>query len=269
MSRVRCRAHPDRFCYVCGELTFQNETRQMSPSFISLYHAYFKIDVGNSEKSYAPSGVCNTCYMTLRLWSKGERKGLPFGKPMIWSKPKNHPEDCYFCQSPVDGFNRKNRKHIVYPELTSSERPKLHSPDLPLPPAPWNSSNDSREDRDSGIDMFDVSDLVESVDEKSRGPTFFDQKRLNDTVRDLGLTKEQAQLLGSRLQEMGLLLPGTTFSQYRHREKEFTPFFATKDSLRDAIDIIYKRKSRKRSFQAMTEESSYLDGVLPGRASDT
>jgi hypothetical protein len=33
-------------------------------------------------------------------------------------------------------------------------------------------------------------------------------------------------LLGSRLKQKNLLAPGTTFSWYRRREKEFVPFFS-------------------------------------------
>lgn len=48
---------------------------------------------------------------------------------------------------------------------------------------------------------------------------------LNDLVRDLGLTKELAQLLGSRLSAVNSLLPGTTFSRYRYRDKKFRQIF--------------------------------------------
>ena len=43
--------------------------------------------------------------------------------------------------------------------------------------------------------------------------------------RDSDLPKEAAELLGSRLQEVHLLFPDTTFSWYRNREDEFLSFF--------------------------------------------
>ncbi|EFN77001.1 hypothetical protein EAI_07091, partial [Harpegnathos saltator] len=55
-------------------------------------------------------------------------------------------------------------------------------------------------------------------------PKSFNQSALNDLVRDLGLSKESVELLGSRLKERHLLESETTFSWYRYREKEFIPF---------------------------------------------
>ena len=44
---------------------------------------------------------------------------------------------------------------------------------------------------------------------------------LIDLTRDLILSKNSAQLLGSRFKEKHLLAPGTTFHWYREREREF------------------------------------------------
>ncbi|GBM36642.1 hypothetical protein AVEN_221919-1 [Araneus ventricosus] len=54
-----------------------------------------------------------------------------------------------------------------------------------------------------------------------RDPNHF----LNDLVRYLGLSKDGAEFLGSRLKNKNLLTPITSFSWYRQREKEFTQFF--------------------------------------------
>ncbi|GBL95654.1 hypothetical protein AVEN_24854-1 [Araneus ventricosus] len=67
-----------------------------------------------------------------------------------------------------------------------------------------------------------------SVDE---GPQPFSQSEVNDLVRYLGLSKYGAELLGSRLENKNLLTPGTSFSRYRHREKEFTQFFSKEGNL--------------------------------------
>ncbi|KAJ8677719.1 hypothetical protein QAD02_013506 [Eretmocerus hayati] len=228
MPKFCCRTDRSRFCYVCGALTFKQNIRNMTDSFISLYHAYFKRDVRDLNETYVPNCVCKSCYSTLQLWSDGKRKSMPFGTPMIWSKPTDHSKDCYFCLCPTEGFNRKNRKKIEYPDSTSSRRPQPHSPDVPVPPAPWNRQEVSCEDRDSGNDTMDVFDIPPDFSEDtSANLRLFDQPNLNDTVRDLGLTKEKSQLFGSRLQEMGLLSPGA----------------------------IHKRKSAKRSFQAMVDDS--------------
>ena len=42
----------------------------------------------------------------------------------------------------------------------------------------------------------------------------------------MGLPKESAELLGSRLQKKNLLTPGTSFAWYRKRKKHFNPYFS-------------------------------------------
>ncbi|KAJ8671565.1 hypothetical protein QAD02_002824 [Eretmocerus hayati] len=225
MSKSQCKIHPDRFCYVCGTLTFKGEIRAFTPSFISLYHSYFNRDVSDQDKSYVPHGVCATCNGSLRRWSIGERRGMPFGTPMIWAEPSNHPDDCYFCSCPFEGYNRGNRKNIQYPDFTSSRRPLAHGPRLPLPPAPWTKKECTDEDCDSGTETIDFVDPIESPAEVSRDPLLIDQGSLDDFVRDLGLTKEEAQLLGSRLQERNFLASDSsrrqTLEEDDHNEENY------------------------------------------------
>ena len=50
MSR-NCKNSPDRFCYVCGQVTFTDQQCTITPLIKSLYHAYFGIRLGNFETS--------------------------------------------------------------------------------------------------------------------------------------------------------------------------------------------------------------------------
>ena len=50
----------------------------------------------------------------------------------------------------------------------------------------------------------------------------FTQIKLNDLMRDLGRTKEKAELLASRLKEKNLLAAGTSIYVYKTREQQFT-----------------------------------------------
>jgi len=54
---------------------------------------------------------------------------------------------------------------------------------------------------------------------------------LNDLVRDLKLSKELSELLGSRMKKNNLLHSETTFSWYRNRHKEYIEFFSKEDTL--------------------------------------
>lgn len=65
----------------------------------------------------------------------------------------------------------------------------------------------------------------EVYDSISDDPKLFSQSELNDLVRYLNLTKDSAEVLGSRLKEQNLLAPGTSFSWFRNRKKDFLFFF--------------------------------------------
>jgi hypothetical protein len=67
---------------------------------------------------------------------------------------------------------------------------------------------------------YDVSDCddVDFQPITSSEPQLFTQSELNDLVRDLGLPKDCAEILGSRFQSKNLLSPGTSFSWNRNRD---------------------------------------------------
>ena len=64
-------------------------------SFIKIsFHAYFRLKLGDQDKSFAPHYCCRTCVEALRNWTKGNKKSLPFGIPMQWREGKDHINDC-------------------------------------------------------------------------------------------------------------------------------------------------------------------------------
>jgi hypothetical protein len=52
------------------------------------------------------------------------------------------------------------------------------------------------------------------------------QSELNDLIRELQLTKEKSELLGSMLHEKNMLAFGVKFSWYRNGEIEFIKYYA-------------------------------------------
>ncbi|KAL4710975.1 hypothetical protein ACJJTC_017940 [Scirpophaga incertulas] len=54
-----------------------------------------------------------------------------------------------------------------------------------------------------------ASSFVPSYDDRSSEPHLIEQPELNDLVRDLNLSKQHAELLGSRLQQWNLLAKDT------------------------------------------------------------
>ncbi|GFS62727.1 uncharacterized protein TNCV_3201771 [Trichonephila clavipes] len=183
----------------------------------------FKMD---QDKSWAPHVVCSVCVEELRQWFQLKKKSFRFAVPMIWREPQNHSDDCYFCSCSVQGFNLKNRKDISYPTIIRSAiRPLLHGPDLPIPSPP--DTLDNILDQISHIS----SDSEDGYDPGTNDLELFSQSDLNDLVRDLGLPKDTAEVLGSRLKERQLLNSGVSFLCYRFREKEFVPFFTLEGDL--------------------------------------
>ena len=120
----------------------------------------------------------------------------------------------------------KTRKNIAYPNLSSALRPIPHGPDVPVP-SPPNTLDDIQLSSGSETYSNDESDFCH--DDESNEPQVFGQSELNDLVRDLGLAKESAELLGSRLKSKNLLAHGTSFSWYNHRESAFALYFDRKD----------------------------------------
>ena len=152
--------------------------------------------------------------------------------PMIWLEPVSHLE-CYFCTTSVNGYNGKNKKHITYSTVSSAIKPIPNDSDL-LIPEPFN----VMESPDSDIEMqYGHEEVYDSESSNDSVPHKFEQAELNDLTRDLNLSKEAAQLLGSRLNSKNLLSSDTTFAWYRHREKEYTIYFLEDESLVYCVDI--------------------------------
>ncbi|KAJ8887178.1 hypothetical protein PR048_013393 [Dryococelus australis] len=140
---------------------------------------------------------------------------------MICREPRNHCNDYYFCNFDVTCYNSKNKKVIRYPNLPSAIRPVGHGQDLPVPKPP-----EVFDDVIRDISIVAQSDADEQADDEFEStdnlePKLFTQTELNDLFRDLGLTKEKAELFGSRLKEKNVLAVGTNIYVYRRRDETF------------------------------------------------
>lgn len=218
----KCKNHPNRFCYICGHVVLPDRQAKITDFVKKAYHAYFGVKLGDQDKPFAPHICCKTCVENLRDWRNKKRKSMPFGVPMVWREGKDHVTDCYFCMTNLQGINRKNKHHVQYPDVPSAIKPVPHGPDIPVP------EPDVTMESSSDPEFSDTTDTAEFgayKPEEDDRPVPLTQAELNDLTRDLNLSKESAQLLGSRLREKRLLAPGTTFYWYRDREREFRKFF--------------------------------------------
>lgn len=225
-SSRSCINDANIFCYICGTYVILKQRQNITTFVKRAYHAYFGVRLGDQDKGWAPHTVCRTCVEALRHWSKGRKASMPFAIPMIWREPLNHYDDCYFCLTNVRGYNAKNKNAIVYPNLPSAIRPVPHSEHL-HPPLPPSSQLETENDSDDELMLDESRDEhdIYTAEEQHNIPEAFTQSELNDLVRDLYLSKEKAEILGSRLKGKHLLAADTTFAWYRHRERELLAYF--------------------------------------------
>ena len=109
MGSRQCSNHPNKFCYICGHLTFEHQKILINKNVLSLYKKYFEFLISHKDRPCAPHIVCASCYTALKRWNNAVAKvtPMPFKTPVIWREPSSH-DDCYFCLTNVTGFNSKN-----------------------------------------------------------------------------------------------------------------------------------------------------------------
>ena len=202
------------------------------------YLAYFGVRLGDKDKLWAPHIVCKSCVKLLRSWTKGGRQ-LKFGIPMVWRERKDHVTDCYYCMNNRRGFNMYKQKTWIYPNLKSAIRPVLHCEAVPVPTF---TTLPGIDDEDEVTEDTEVPLPVQDYDDSdfegtSHLPQTFTQGELSDLVRDLNLSKEQAEVLASRLKEKNNLSDGTKVTFYRTRESGLLQFFSKEDSLVFCNDV--------------------------------
>lgn len=229
MSRS-CINSPDQFCYVCGKFTTERQKKSITPYIEECYFKYFKIKVANLDKSWVPHVCCTTCYKNLTDWSHKKIVTLPFTKPVIWREQKDHITDCYFCLTDLKGQNRKKKHTLKYPDVSSVDKPVYHCEDLPAHSLlDSETSSDSPEASPSDPEFCEPS--------TSNAPVLVSQERLDDLSRDLNLSKEKAELLGSRLKQWNLLEPGVVICKYRKRHSFFVDCFSKEEGLVFCNDV--------------------------------
>ena len=229
----KCVNNPDSFCCICGKVTLVLQKRTITPVIKKAYHLYFCYKLGDQEQPWAPHICCISCSAGLSNWFHGKRRAMPFGVPMIWREPTDHVTNCYFCIVPsIDhGVTKKRTQSIQYPNIPSPLRPVPHGEGLPVPDPPTNIPTEFSDDNDANDNVEasepstseDVTFLPTAVDDD---PHQISQNEHNDLVRNLGLSKSKAELLGPRLQQWKLLQDDFRISVFRSRHSQFEPYFS-------------------------------------------
>ena len=137
------------------------------------------------------------------------------------------------------GFSRKNKSKISYPVCRSAIKPVSHDIDLPVPQPPTKKEDTLFVDEGASTSTESEEDLIESDPsfQHESAPLLINQERLNDLVHDLYLSKENAEVLGSRLQQWNLLEPGTTISSFRIWNQSLACYYASAENICYCKDI--------------------------------
>ena len=56
-----------------------------------------------------------------------------FTIPMVWSEPKDHLSDCYFCLTSITVITSKSEHTVKYSDMAPAMRPISHSEEFPVP----------------------------------------------------------------------------------------------------------------------------------------
>jgi len=211
----KCVNSSDAFCYICGEVTFKFRRPSSTLLIKKCYEHYFGCKVGDQDKSWVPHVRCVTCATRLAAWAKGSRC-MPFAIPMVWREPTDHVSDCCFCLTSITGVAANSKHTVQYPYLPSAMRPVPHSVELPVPKPLTNMTLSDSESNDEDVGQANNNmdcDPTFTGASSSIGPHLLTQGDLNDIVRDLNLSKKQAELLGSRLKGWNLLREDTKNSR--------------------------------------------------------
>src|SRR6218665_613406 len=171
------------------------------------------------------------CYVT--GWYRGKKRTMKFAILRIWPQPTDHSSNCYFCMvDPTKRRTGKNVPQIVYPDIPSSFAPVPHCPELPDPtPAKSNLQETAASQIARKILEIPITFSQMRCGDACRMPDFPNQKDVNDLIRDLGLTKSNAEPLISRLKQWNLLNESVQVTDQRKRHETFSNFFSRQDGL--------------------------------------
>ena len=183
-------------------MVLHNRQAKVTDFVKKVYCNYFEVKLGDQDKPFTPHICCKTCVENLRDWRNGKRKCVPFAIPIVWREGNDHIMDYYFCMIDLKGINCKNKHHVQYLNVLSAIKPIPHDPDLPVPEPVGNIEYSSNSEHS---DMTVVARDNAYKPEEDNQPVPLMQAELNDLTQDLNLSKESAQLLGSRLKEPNLL----------------------------------------------------------------
>lgn len=223
----------DWFCFICGHLTHHQSRRKIFPTIEEPYFHFFGIRF--LSEAWIPKTVCTTCESGLLTWYKGGTKALPFSTPMTWIEPEDHKSDtCYFCVNYKFGRSQRHYAIMTYEATNNVILPEVRCEGVPVPQPPTHtfSANMTYANTEITAAVENISDISYlPLDGLNICPNLIDQAYFEDLVRDLGLTKEKAEILCSRLKNRNLIKADVKVTYPRKRHADLESYFKKSEEL--------------------------------------
>lgn len=264
INDTRCNKSPSLFCFLCSLCIGSRKkvTYPMSETNRQLYQRCYKRSVtqNGADKCYSSDIFCASCVTNMREHIN-KNKPLKYSSPAIWNQPnllfKQHEESCYVCLAE----EKKNKKFQIFYEWPSNCQHNVTSAILNAfnsePLINYDSLN-SQSLFETSFDCpslssapkvarYETSESEDDIDDDGDGNRFtvgsqnlktpqpYDQPALNDLVRELDLSKEQAAVLASSLKKRNLFTG--KISHYQTRNHEILNYFDECDGMPFLSDV--------------------------------
>ena len=121
MSSRGCKNSPNCFCYVCGfyYISGKHTTYKIlkGTKYWTAYKLYFRMEINDQDKPWAPHVICGSCRSNLEGWLRGSEKVMSFAV-RVCREPQNHYDDCYFCMINISKYRKvSGRRAMTYPSI--------------------------------------------------------------------------------------------------------------------------------------------------------
>ena len=104
-----------------------------------MYRQCFYHSMYNLDSSYSPDIICKIRYNMMDQHLKNQ-KSLSLVKPARWRDPRNHPKECFSCNTSTSGANHGKRQGLDYKYNYSCTAP-IFKKDISDDSSPANTSS--------------------------------------------------------------------------------------------------------------------------------
>lgn len=113
LSEMSSKCNFDRFCFMCTYFTAEKYKVEISVSIMKMFKECYEGSMINLDSNYSPNIICKICHTMMTQHLNGG-KSLSLVTPARWRDPRNHPKDCFSCNTSTEGANHAKRKGLSF-----------------------------------------------------------------------------------------------------------------------------------------------------------